>query len=89
MFYPGNADSFERAFGVGYFRKKVSGQGYGVDQIIFAPFGDDPVLMSEITLTNSGSSARDLRWIECWGCQMYQFSFGRLCRDSPEREYTS
>jgi hypothetical protein len=74
-FYPGNADSFDRVFGLGYFRKKVSGQGYGVDQILFAPFGDDPVLMSEITITNSGSSARDLRWIECWGCQMYQFSF--------------
>ena len=61
-FYPGNADSFDRVFGVGYFRKKVSGQGYGVDQIIFAPFGDDPVLMSQITITNLGTSARDLRF---------------------------
>ena len=74
-FYPGNADSFDRVFGIGYFRKKISGHGYGVDQILFAPFGDDPVLMSQIVITNSGTASRDLRWIECWGCQMYQFSF--------------
>ena len=69
-FYPGNSDSFDRVFGVGYFRKKVSGHGCGVDQIIFAPFGDEPVLMYGITITNSGTAARDLRLIECWGCQM-------------------
>jgi len=74
-FYPGNADGFDRVFGIGYFRKRVSGHGYGVDQIVFAPFGDDPVLVSQITITNSGTAAGDLRWIECWGCQMYQFSF--------------
>jgi hypothetical protein len=35
--YPGNADSFDRVFGIGYFGKRVSGHGYAVDQIIFAP----------------------------------------------------
>jgi Glycosyl hydrolase 36 superfamily, catalytic domain/Glycosyltransferase family 36 len=74
-FYPGNADSFDRVFGIGYFRKRVSGHAYGIDQIIFAPFGDDPVLVSQVTITNSGSSAADLRWIEYWGCQVHQFSF--------------
>jgi hypothetical protein len=73
--YPGNADRFDRVFGVGYFRKKVSGHGYAIDQIIFAPFGDDPVLVSEVTIHNSSSSAAHLRWVECWGCQLYQFSF--------------
>jgi hypothetical protein len=74
-FYPGNAESFDRIFGVGYFRKKVLGHGYGVDQVIFAPFGDDPVLISEVTITNSGASQAHLRWVEYWGCQLYQFSF--------------
>jgi len=73
--YPGKADSFDRVFGIGYFRKKVSGHGYGIDQVIFAPFGDDPVLVSQVTITNSGSSAADLRWIDYWGCQVHQFSF--------------
>jgi hypothetical protein len=73
--YPGNGESFERIFGIGYFRKQVSGHGYGIDQAIFAPFGDDPVLFSQVTIKNNSSSEANLRWIEYWGCQLYQFSF--------------
>ncbi len=74
-FYPGNADSFDRIFGIGYFRKKVAGQSRAIDQVIFAPFGDDPVLLSQVTIRNTGTSEAHLRWIEYWGCQVYQFSF--------------
>lgn len=75
-FYSGGSDySFERVFGVGYVQKKVSGAGYAVDHVIFAPFGDDPVLISQATITNLTGSAAHLRWIDYWGCQMYQFSY--------------
>ncbi|HEX6806236.1 MAG TPA: hypothetical protein VF133_21365 [Terriglobales bacterium] len=73
--YPGNAKSFERIFGIGYFRKKVHGESLAIDQVIFAPFGNDPVLLSQVTVTNSGSSDAQLRWIEYWACALYQFSF--------------
>ncbi|NVM17300.1 MAG: hypothetical protein HWN80_06255 [Candidatus Lokiarchaeota archaeon] len=73
-YYPGNADSFERIFGIGYFRKKVIGHGYTVNQNIFAPFGDDPVLISQVKITNHQDDPVNLRWIEYWGCHMYQFS---------------
>ncbi|HTP87045.1 MAG TPA: hypothetical protein VMJ34_08855 [Bryobacteraceae bacterium] len=72
-YYSGGAD-FERIFGTGYFRKKIARSGYVVDQIVTAPFGDDPVLLSQVTVTNAGKSAAKLRWIEYWGCQLYQFS---------------
>ena len=36
--------------GEGYFRKIAKGNQYEVDQVIFAPFGDDPVLFSMATL---------------------------------------
>jgi hypothetical protein len=74
-YYPGGADSFERIFGAGYFRKVVKGVGYEIDQVIFAPFGDDPVLISQVTITNRGSETKKLRWLEYWGCQPYQFSY--------------
>jgi hypothetical protein len=74
-FYPGNAQSFDRVFGAGYFRKRVAGANYAIDQVISAPFGDDPVLLSQVTVTNHGASTAELRWIEYWGCQVYQFSF--------------
>ncbi|HEX3746645.1 MAG TPA: hypothetical protein VHW09_22060 [Bryobacteraceae bacterium] len=72
--YRGGA-GFERIFGVGYFRKTVSGAHYQVDQTIAAPFGDDPVLLSQVTVVNHGKQRADLRWIEYWGCQPHQFSF--------------
>jgi Glycosyl hydrolase 36 superfamily, catalytic domain len=74
-FYPGNGQTFDRIFGAGYLRKKVADDNYSVDQVIFAPFGDDPVLISQATITNHGESAAELRWVEYWGCQVYQFSY--------------
>jgi hypothetical protein len=77
-FYSGGGTSFERIFGTGYLRKQVKGAQYSVDQVIFAPFGDDPVMISQVILTNHGQSPTDLRWIEYWGCEIYQFSY-RAC----------
>jgi len=74
-FYTGGAPSFDRVFGVGYFRKKVASGNYSIDQAIVAPFGDDPVLISQATIANNGQSRANLRWIEYWGCYVYQFSF--------------
>lgn len=73
-FYSGQP-AFERIFGVGYFRKRVSSDRYSVDQIIFAPFGDDPVLLSQVTITNRSAAPASLRWIEYWGCQTHEFTF--------------
>jgi hypothetical protein len=82
--YPGNAkvEHFDRVFGVGYFRKKLSNEKYAIDQVIFAPFGDDPVLISQVNITNSGNAEAQLRWIEYWGCQLYQFSFRSFMESS-------
>jgi hypothetical protein len=74
-YYPGQGESFDRIFGEGYLQKIVRGHGYEVDHVIFAPFGDDPVLLSRVEISNHGSRAARLRWIEYWGCQNYQFSY--------------
>lgn len=73
--YPGNASSFDRVFGVGYLRKRVTGGDYLLDHVILVPFGDDPVLISQVTISNRGNNSLRLRWVEYWGCQPYQFSF--------------
>jgi hypothetical protein len=73
-YYSGKNKSFERIFGIGYYRKKVKNNNYEIDQIIFAPFGDDPVILSQTKITNNKEVPCSLRWIEYWGCNMYQFS---------------
>ena len=73
-YYLGNGRMFERIFGIGYLRKKVKTTNYNIDQIVFAPFGDDPILISQITITNNQDVEIDLKWFEYWGCNIYQFS---------------
>ncbi len=77
-FYSGTAESFDRIFGMGYLRKRVTGHQYEIDQVIFAPFGDDPVLISQVTITNHSKHASSPRWVEYWGCHNYQFSYRSL-----------
>jgi len=74
-YYPGTTKNFDRFFGMGYLRKQVTGVNYSVDQTIFAPFGDDPVLISEVVITSQSPSAANLHWFEYWGCQVYPLSW--------------
>ena len=73
--YPESGASFDRVFGAGYLRKQVARGNYSVDQVICAPFGDDPVLLSQVTIANHGAAPAALRWIEYWGTLIYEFSF--------------
>lgn len=77
-YYTGAADSFDRVFGMGYLQKRVTAHHYAVDQVIFAPYGDDPVLISQVTVTNQSNQTVRPRWVEYWGCQNYQFSYRSL-----------
>lgn len=74
-YYDGSDSHFERIFGMGYFRKRVANRRFAIDQVVTAPFGDDPVLVSQVTITNRSSASARLRWVEYWGCQPYQLSF--------------
>nr|MDO8109803.1 hypothetical protein [Candidatus Sigynarchaeota archaeon] len=74
-YYTGNQPAFDRVFGIGYYRKKVSENGITADQVIFAPFGDDPLVISQVNVSNMRSEPVKLRWIEYWGCKQYQFSY--------------
>ena len=77
-YYCGVAESFDRIMGIGYMRKRVTGGPFEIDQVIFAPFGDDPVLVSQVTVTNRSARAVEPRWVEYWGCQNLQFSYRSL-----------
>src|SRR4051812_33243099 len=63
--------TFERQFGVGYYRKHVVAEGVDVDQRTFAPFGDDPLLLDEVTITNTTDAAKKVSWFEYWDVNPY------------------
>ena len=88
---PGTPASFERFFGMGYLGKQVTGKNFSVDQTIYAPFGDDPVLISEVLIASQSPRPANLYWVEYWGCQSYEFSFqdfnaGRTPEGQPDAE---
>jgi hypothetical protein len=58
--------TMEREFGVGYVRKVLHAEGLDVEQVVYAPFGDDPLLLDDVTITNRTAAARSLSWFEYW-----------------------
>lgn len=56
----------EREFGVGYFRRRTTVPGADVEEFVYAPFGDDPVLLHDVTLRNTTKAPLTTSWFEYW-----------------------
>ncbi|TFF89684.1 MAG: hypothetical protein EU548_06880, partial [Promethearchaeota archaeon] len=87
-YYTGKQKKFERIFGIGYYRKKVEEHDLSIDQIIFAPFGDDPLLISKVKIINNRNKYVNLRWIEYWGSRMLQFSYKSFMKGIVSKKHT-
>ena len=72
MYKPGAPlDGYRRVFGTGYFKKvKMIGK-MQFEHRIFAPFGDDPVLIGEITVSNKTDSERSAEVLEFFGVNLH------------------
>ncbi len=57
---------FARQFGVGYYRKAIVFDGIGTQETTYAPFGSDPVLVDDVTLTNTTRVPVTTTWYEYW-----------------------
>ena len=68
-------NNFERIFGYGYFKKNVWNNEFEVTQEIIPPYGDDPVVISEVTIENKTTYVQTVKWIEYWGSEVYQYSY--------------
>jgi hypothetical protein len=55
-----------REFGVGYTRRVTIDGGVEADESVYAPFGNDPILLHDVKLTNTGSVAKPVSWFEYW-----------------------
>jgi hypothetical protein len=66
----------ERGFGVGYYHRQVRDDGVSVVENVYAPFGNDPVLLHDVTITNLGARARRMTWYEYWDVNPYSQTQG-------------
>ncbi len=77
-YYPDHqtGESFQRTFGVGYYRKQITFQGVQVTEDTLAPFGNDPVLLDDVTLTNTTRKPLTASWFEYWDVNPYDQTLG-------------
>ena len=65
--------------------------GIGLQHDLFAPFGDDPVVLSSVNLINSAEKERNVSVITVWGTQMYQLqqcnATGGPCTSAQRRAF--
>jgi hypothetical protein len=65
------AAATSREFGVGYYAHSVVADGAEVRDVVFAPFGNDPLLLHQVTISNTSSRTERLSWFEYWDDNPY------------------
>jgi hypothetical protein len=73
---PKSSPDFVRSFGVGYYRRDTVAGGIDVSDVVYAPFGNDPVLLHDVTLKNTTSTPLPVSYFEYWDVNPYYQSLG-------------
>ena len=63
--------TYERDFGLGFYRRKLQAEGLTVTENTYAPFGDDPLLLHDVAIRNDGDRPRKVSWFEYWDVNPY------------------
>jgi hypothetical protein len=61
----------ERDFGLGYYRRSLHSDSLDIREETYAPFGDDPLLLHDVTIRNDGVRERNVTWFEYWDVNPY------------------
>ena len=56
----------QRTFGVGDYAKRLAAPGLAERDTVYAPFGDDSLLLHDVTITNTGSTPKTGSYFEYW-----------------------
>ncbi|MBI5526594.1 MAG: hypothetical protein HY897_09680 [Deltaproteobacteria bacterium] len=74
----------ERRFQMNSFETVARKNGLTILRRTYAPAGDHPALVTEVTLTNETSAEKNIRYFEYWDSNQYQLSFGLAGGDFAE-----
>lgn len=76
-FYDGQ--NMRREYGAGYFRKLTEGEAAEIEEILFAPYGDEPALLKKVRIVNRTLEPLSATWYDYFGAAAYQFTFTHYC----------
>jgi hypothetical protein len=60
-----------REFGSGYFRRRTASKPVAIDEQVYAPFGDAPLLLHDVTIRNTSHRRLRANWVEYWDVNPY------------------
>jgi hypothetical protein len=83
----GTPPAYRRIFGCGYFRKINSSNGLEIDHRVITPFGDDPVLIGEIVVTNKSDRRREPAILEFFGVNLHYMSLKSVYATKKRKHY--
>ncbi|HUO69762.1 MAG TPA: hypothetical protein VMU39_03215 [Solirubrobacteraceae bacterium] len=69
-----------RVFGVGYYERALVADGVAVREDVYAPFGDDPLLLHDVTIHNATAHTERVSWFEYWDVDPYDQTHRQLVR---------
>ena len=55
-----------RYFGTGYYGKQTQSGGFTIAENVYAPWGNDPILLHDVTITNNTRATQAVSWFEYW-----------------------
>jgi hypothetical protein len=60
-----------RDFGSGYFHRLTASKPVAIDENVYAPFGNSPVLLHDVTIRNTSHRRVTANWVEYWDVNPY------------------
>jgi hypothetical protein len=61
----------ERNFGSGYFHRRTASKPVDINEVVYPPFGNAPLLLHEVTIRNISHRRLRASWIEYWDVNPY------------------
>ena len=76
-----------RDFGSGYFHRRTAVKPVAIDENVYAPFGNAPLLLHDVTIRNTSHRRVRANWVEYWDVNPYdQYRKTPLGLGSPRFE---
>ncbi|NCA66480.1 MAG: hypothetical protein EOM87_00290 [Clostridia bacterium] len=74
-----DGQEMRREYGAGYMRKITKNDEAEVEEIMFAPYGDDPVMLKKVVIKNITDKPVEFEWYDYMAAHNYQFTFTHYC----------
>jgi hypothetical protein len=81
-------NGYRRTLGLGYYRKITHRNGITLDHVIFPPFADDSLVLSELNIVNDSDFLKELVLYDYWGVDLRSIIPSLIYFDRRRKEFS-